>query len=196
MHAGTTAIVTVTARAYSDRWRSVTLAGLLGLTVAVLVHASFNQFVISPLLETLVILAAMPPLVILVYAQSERTVRSWLQAGFASDLELLTTIRSGATLASRVGAYLRSLQNVVPGETLADMLCYLQVHVELSIKAKGTLLMREAGFDPPEDPELPARFRELRFLERSIGPTGRLALGPFLHTSSRDLWQITMLERS
>ena len=38
------------------------------------------------------------------------------------------------------------------------------------------------------------KLEEVRYLEGSIGKTGLLALKPFLHTSTRDLWQMTVLE--
>ncbi len=47
----------------------------------------------------------------------------------------------------------------------------------------------------PEDPEIAAKFKEIDFLVRSIGRTGRLALAPVLQARSRDLWQIYMLDR-
>ena len=81
------------------------------------------------------------------------------------------------------------------GEVLADMLCYLRLHVELALKAKGLLLMRVSGFDLPPDPELQATFDELAYLERSIGRTGRLAIMPFVHHSDRDRWQLHLLGR-
>jgi hypothetical protein len=33
----------------------------------------------------------------------------------------------------------------------------------------------------------------MRYLEKSIGKTGLLAMEPILHWSSRDLWQLYML---
>jgi len=76
---------------------------------------------------------------------------------------------------------------------VVDMLCLLRLRLELSIQAKGMLLMREAGFPVEPDPEVKAKFEELRFLEHSIGPTGLLAMAPFFHFSDRDLWQYHML---
>ena len=40
---------------------------------------------------------------------------------------------------------------------------------------------------------LKGTFEELRYLKKSIGRTGLLAIDPFLHTSTRDLWQLNML---
>ena len=82
-----------------------------------------------------------------------------------------------------------------PGEVIADMLCLLRLYVELSMRAKGVLLMQGAGFRVAEDPEIKEKFDELKYLENSIGKTGHLAIAPFLHKSSRDLWQLHMLGR-
>ncbi|MEE9288941.1 MAG: hypothetical protein V3U69_05055, partial [Bacteroidota bacterium] len=67
------------------------------------------------------------------------------------------------------------------------------IHVELYLRAKGILLMRQTGFETAPDPETRARFEELTFLEKSIGKTGKLAIHPLLHTSSRNLWQLHFL---
>ena len=100
----------------------------------------------------------------------------------------------GLILESRIGRYLVSLKNKIPGEVLADMLCYLQISVELALKAKGTLLMHEAGFDSTLDDEVKNKLKELKQLEMHIGKTGKRILAPFLHVKSQDLWQIHMLE--
>jgi hypothetical protein len=75
------------------------------------------------------------------------------------------------------------------------MLCYLQISVELALKAKGTLLMHEAGFDAILDDEAKKKLTELKQLESHIGKTGKRILAPFLHVKSQDLWQIHMLQR-
>jgi hypothetical protein len=74
------------------------------------------------------------------------------------------------------------------------MLCYLRLHTELSLRAKGELMMRECGFRSDLEPDIKAKFEEMKYLERSIGKTGRLAMAPFLHVSGKALWQLYMLE--
>src|SRR5205823_1587985 len=83
------------------------------------------------------------------------------------------------------GAYLSTLSRL-PGPVVADMLCYLRIHLELSLRAKGILIAREAGVELPIDDEVRADFKEMRFLERSIGKTGKMAILPFLRSGSRD----------
>ena len=103
---------------------------------------------------------------------------------------------SGQMAATRFGAYLRSLQTRFPGTVVADMLCLPRVQLELSIRAKGMLMAREAGLPLPSGDEVKANLEELRYLERSIGPTGMLALKPLQITSNRDLWQFYLLEEA
>jgi len=67
--------------------------------------------------------------------------------------------------------------------------------LELSAIAKDDLIRREAGFPSPPDPSLPDKFKELAFLEKSIGRAGKLVLTPLLPRSSRDLWDVHMLDR-
>jgi hypothetical protein len=73
-------------------------------------------------------------------------------------------------------------------------LCYLRLHTELALRAKGILMMRESGFEAAVDEATFDKFAEMRYLERSVGRTGLLALGPLLHGSNRDVWQLKMLE--
>ena len=76
---------------------------------------------------------------------------------------------------------------------VVDLLCYLRLHTELSMRAKGLLMMRESGFFKKPGEETRAKLDELKFLEGSIGATGKLAIAPFLRMSQKDLWQFYML---
>lgn len=194
MHGATTAIVGITSKSLAEQYsQNNPLVYLPGLLLAILVHATFNHLFIPALMQTVVILVVLPLLMLFVFDRSERATRHWLGVGFDSDRELLEMLTTGNLAETRIGSYLHSLQDRFQGEILADMLCLLRLYLELSISAKGLLLIREAGFDVKPDPEIREKFTELRFLEKSIGPTGKLALLPFLHTSTRDLWQLNLL---
>jgi len=193
MHGGTTAIFGILAKTLVDRGRE-RWAIAAGLLPAIAIHSFFNHFFLSPVVSSLAMLVALPPLFVVVFARSERALRSWLGLGFDADAELLGLIHSGQFSQSKVGRYLRQLRERFSGPVVADMLCYLRLHLELSLRAKGELMLREAGFRPRPEPELRAKLDEMRFLERSIGRTGRLALYPFLDTSGRAGWQLKILE--
>ena len=197
LHGGATAIMGIVSKLFADvHGNERALIFLPGYGAAVVSHAFFNHFVLwfPPIVAALGVLTALPCLILAVFARSERTLREWLEVGFGSDVELLDMLRSGEVRETRIGQYLRTLRDRFPGEVLADMLCYLEMWVELSIKAKGRLLLREAGMVPQPDPVIAERLKELAFLERSIGVTGRLALLPFIHGGSRDEWEVEMLK--
>lgn len=196
MHGSTTAIVAILAKDLSDRHGSPALHCFLpGLLLATGVHSFFNHLLLNPLLTTALLLLAMPLLLLGVFERSEVSTRQWLGSNLDSDVELLELILSERMADSRVGHYLESLRTRFPGPVVADLLCLLRIHLELSLSAKGILLARSAGIRIPADAHVRADFEELRFLQRSVGPTGRLAILPFLRTSSRELWQLHMLEQ-
>ena len=195
MHGGATALVGIIAQGMAERIGTVSAPAVVGgIAAATLLHAVFNHIVVNPLLSTVLILAVIPATVMVVFHKSEDATRKWLGVGFDTDQELLGMITTGTLVQTKIGEYLEAMQRRFPPAIVADMLCYLRVHLELSIRAKGLLLMRDAGFDVPEDPGAQEHFAELRYLEKSIGRTGMIALHPFLRARSKDLWQITMLK--
>jgi RsiW-degrading membrane proteinase PrsW (M82 family) len=197
MHGAATALVGIVTKHLVDRSsRPRWFHGLPGLALAILAHSAYNHLSGSPLLATAFLLVVMPLLLFLVFEYSERATREWLGAGLDLDMELLEQIMGGEVLETRVGRYLHSLKEHFPGEVVADMLCLVRIQLELSTRAKGLLMARAAGLEIPPDPAVRENFEELRFLEKSIGPTGRMAIVPFLRTSSRDLWQFYRLERA
>jgi hypothetical protein len=159
------------------------------------VHSLYNHFFLSPILSTALILIVLPPLIFLVFRKSETALEDWLNVGFDADTEMLELMLSGRLSESPVGRYLQALKDRFQGAVVVDMLCYLRLHLELSLRAKGLLMMREAGFDVEIEAADVAKLRELEFLERSIGPTGKLAMAPFLRRGSRDRWQLALLRR-
>lgn len=194
MHGAATAILAVSFRALIRRKdRSPIVAFLPGLLVAGVVHSVYNHFFFPPVVNTIVVLVSLPILMVVIYKQSESAVADWLDTGFDADTELLQLIDSGQLSTSKVGLYLLSLKEKFRGEIVADLLCYLRLHVELSIRAKGLLMMRENGFQSVVGEETKAKLVEMKFLDRSIGKTGKLAMRPFLKMSRKDLWQIYML---
>jgi RsiW-degrading membrane proteinase PrsW (M82 family) len=194
MHGGTTAIFAMISRTLHNRAPGFRPALLLpGLVAAIVLHSMYNQFLVSPLLATALIVLVFPYVFMFLFQKSERETRGWLGTGFDTDQELLRVMRAGEVSDTPVGLYLKGLRTSYPPEVIVDMMCLLRLRAELGIRAKGILLMREAGFEPDPDPSLASKLEEVRYLERSIGRTGMRALKPFVHTSTQDLWQLNLL---
>lgn len=194
MHGGVTAIFGIMAlamheRAPRDRWLPI----LPGFVLALGLHMGYNHLSAWPHVATLGGLVVLASLLYAVFRYSERAVGRWLGRGFDADAEMLDLIVSGRLSTSPVGKYLKRLQSRLRGRIVADLLCYLRVYTELALRAKGTIMLRENGFDVQIDAETEGKFAELHYLEGSIGRAGLRALRPMRHIRDRELWQLNML---
>ena len=176
----------------SHQWRGVRLF-VPGVVVAIVLHSLFNQSLDAPVASTLAAAVGLPLILAVAFYFSERSLRRWLGGKLDRDIDMLHMIGSDEFQNSRVGAYLTSLQEAFPAELRGDMLSLLQLTTELSMRAKSDLMLREAGLEIAPDPELDSMFAELKYLEKSIGPTGMLAIRPLLAQTPRDLWEMHRL---
>ena len=196
LHGTTTCVFALLAKGLEDRHPDrAPLNVALAWLAAVAIHMAYNAFLLPPLPTIVVLLVALPALVTVVFAHSERATREWVGEGLDLDVELLNLLTSPGVATTRLGNYLRELQKRFPGPVVADMFCLLRVELELAIRAKGMLMARETGLAMPADPALAARLQEWRFLQASIGKTGLLALKPLGAVSGRTKWQHYILEQ-
>lgn len=195
MHGVTATVMAVMLRTLAHSTTRSRITGILvAFALAVVLHSIYNHFPGGrPMLTTAFLIVTSPILVMILFQQSERQTRAWLGTGFDTDQELMTLLMSGDFSASRTGQYLTTLRDHFEGPIVADMLCLIRIRVELSIRAKGMLMMQEAGFTPPPDESVKAKFVELDYLEESIGKAGMLAIDPIQQWSSKELWQLNML---
>jgi RsiW-degrading membrane proteinase PrsW (M82 family) len=194
LHGATTAIAAIAAQSLASRRAGQGFSVFVpGTLAAIALHATYNQFVLPPLVATLVLIAVLPPLVMITFDRSEHATRDWMSAGLDLDVELLKLVLSQDFGQTRLGAYLQELRSRFPGPVVADMFCLMRLELELGIRAKGMLMAREAGLDVPLDEELVAGLAEVRYLEKAIGPTGLMALTPLQVSSDRDAWHKFLL---
>ena len=196
MHGGVVAMFAIISQTLTERQMKINPVYYLpGLAVAVLLHSIFNHFLVAPVLQAIGTLVLLPPLLHLVFQRSAGALHRWLEIDFDADARLITMITSGEFSDSRIGRFLDDLRSKFEGPVVVDMLCYLRVYTELAIRAKAALMARENGLELPVGERTREKFEELRFLERSIGKTGCLAMKPFLLLERKDLWQMQVLGR-
>ncbi len=195
MHGGVMALFGVMAQVLTERSMKINpLLYVPGFIVAISIHSVFNHFPGTPILTTLGTLLLLPPILAVVFQKSARSMHAWLEVDFDEDALLLEQINSGEFVASKIGRYLEDLKQKFSGPVVVDMLCYLRLYTELALRAKGVLMMRENGLDTPVGERTRAKFKEMHYLEKSIGTTGILAMRPFLQMTRKDLWQLYVLE--
>lgn len=194
LHGATTGIAAIAAQSLASRRAGQGFAVFVpGAVAAIALHGVYNQFVMPPLVATLVLVAVLPPLVLMTFERSERSTREWMGAGLDLDVELLRLVLSEDFGGTRLGAYLDELRARFPGPVVADMFCLMRVELELGIRAKGMLMARDAGIDMRLDDDVVAALAEVRYLERAIGPTALLAIAPLQVSSERDAWHKFLL---
>lgn len=195
MHGGVAAMFAIMSQALTERQMKINpLYYLPGLAVAIFLHSIFNHFLVAPVLQTIGTLFILPPLLQLVFQRSSQALHEWLELDFDADADLITMIESGEFSESKIGRFLEDLRGKFEGPIVVDMLCYLRVYTELAIRAKAALIARENGLDLPVGERTREKFEELRYLEKSIGKTGCLAMKPFLQIERKDLWQMHVID--
>ena len=195
MHGGTTALMAVIALARLERSQGALRSWASALAGAAALHAAFNQARPTPVVAALGVMLLVPLLLMLAFARSEKALGQWLGAGFDADTAMIELIDSGNFAASPTGGYLLGLKRSFSGPMMVDALCYLRLHTELALRAKGLLMMRENGFPtPPADAAIRSRLDELTYLEGSLGASGLRALRPLLRMDRKTLWQVNLLK--
>ena len=195
MHGSSTSIFAILSKYIFDRTEMKNFYSFIpGLTAAILIHAFFNQFLLSPIVQTIAQFFVLPFIVYFVFQKSEIALRYWLEAGLDTEVSLLEQINNGKFSETNSGKYLSSLQNSFSGTVLADMLCYIKIYLELAVKAKGFLMLKEAGINPKIENDVEENITEMKYLENQIGKTALLALKPIISSMPRDIWQLNMIK--
>jgi RsiW-degrading membrane proteinase PrsW (M82 family) len=194
LHGATTSVAAMLAKTAVDRHRSSALLVFGPAAAAAIgIHSAFNHLLLPPVAMTGLLLLVLPPLLIVVFERSERATADWIGAGLDLDLEMLQLVTSEMFRHTRLGTYLEELRKRFPGPIVVDMFCLLRVELELSIQAKAVMMLRKEGLDAPIHPDTRRGLEELSALERSIGKTGLLALGPLHVCTHRDDWHRYLL---
>lgn len=193
MHGGCTALIALILVGAKNRNASFPLYTCIAFVSAYLIHGAFNHFYINPLLQTIGIILLLPLIFILIFRHNKNQLQSWLEIEFSSEVELLQMIRKGKFSDTRAGEYLASLKTRFAAETIFDMYCYIQLYLELSIKAKRNLMLKESGFPPITETDIQEKLLELAALRKAIGKTGEMTLLPLISMNYRDLWKFSLL---
>ena len=193
MHGGTVSVMTIIIMQAYDKKKRVTLSFIWGWLIAVMIHSVFNQFILPPLFNMLLILVSISLTEFLIFRFSEQSLRKWLQLEFDSELGMMKMINEGKFSHTRSGEYLHAIKSRFSMLVVVDMLAYISLYLELSIRAKSNMMLKEVGLPVKSDPEIKERLTELKALEKSIGKTGLLSISPILRISRKGLWEWSML---
>jgi len=195
MHGGVVATAGIVFMAYSgEKGKRKTIYYLAGFILAVAIHSLYNHFILSPLNSAVIIFITLPVFITIIFQKSEDSLRKWLEVEFDTEAKLIAEIRNGTFSSTKAGSYIVSIKNRFRPEIIVDIVCFVRVYLELSIRAKSVLLMKEAGFEIAKDDSVEEKLKEFSYLQKSIGKTGKLALAPVFRFKSKDIWKINLLK--
>lgn len=193
MHGGTTSILAVFMMNAKEKRGSIFKYFLIGWLIAVVIHSLYNHFLMPPIPSMFAILIIVSVIEVAVFNVNERLLRDWLELEFDSEVKLLGMIRRGEFAKTNAGKYLLSIRENFSDLVVLDMLAYISLYLELSVKAKSKMMLKEAGMPIKKDPDIKSKLNELKALEKIIGKTGMMAIGPVLRVSKKDLIKWSLL---
>ena len=160
------------------------------LIIAPVLHVLHNAYHFNPLMQFVTVLGAVAGLLIWIYQYDEEMIHSWLDSGLDTQVNLLQSIREGRLDETNTGQFLMSVKKSFPPEVFFDVICYVQLHVELSVAAKSRFMLREAELELPlEDAQKEtylSQFSEFKILEQRLGKSTTMTVAPVVKLAPAD----------
>ena len=195
MHGGATAIFAILSQTLTERHYHMNPAYYLpGLIAAMVLHSIFNHFPVSPILSTAVTLLILPTLLFMLFEKNTTSIHNFLELDFDSHKRLLRQIEHGELSGCEAGRFIIDLQKTVTGSHADEMAHYFHLHTELILSAEQLLLAREKGIEIEVEKETVDKLAEMHRLEKAIGKAAMHTLKPHLHFTSKELWEVHLLD--
>ena len=194
MHGGCTALLAMVIMVSIQSGKKPITGFISGFLIIYLIHSAFNHFLLNPYIQTLLIFTLLPLVFAIMFQKSNLMLQDWLEIEFSNEVEILSMIMQGKFTGTKAGEYLLSLKKHFKPEMIVDLYCYLSLYLELSLKAKRNLMLKENGFGIPEENDLGEKLDELQKLRKMIGKVGELAIQPLVRMKHRELWKLNQLK--
>jgi len=196
MQGGCTALFAVILIGSKTRNNSMFVFIAISYAITYIIHSFFNHLFINPFIQTICTITLLPAIFMIIFRYNENKLQDWLEIEMSSEIEMLNMIKNGRFLSTPSGRYLESLKSRFSVEAILDIYCYFQLYLELSIKAKRNIMLKEFGLPIVTEKDLDNKLKELTQLRKQIGKTGESTLSPLIRMNYRDLWEINSLKES
>ena len=156
------------------------------LVVSPVLHVCHNTFHFNPLVQFIFVIGTMGGLLVWTYFYDVEMIHRWLDTGLDKQLSLLDSIKKGQLSDTPTGHFLQSVKDAFPPEDFFDMICFVQLHVRLSVASRSRVMLWESGLerDLPLTDEMKelilSQYTEYRLLEKRLGNTARMTIAPIV----------------
>ncbi|MBQ2331868.1 MAG: hypothetical protein II383_05630, partial [Bacteroidales bacterium] len=149
---------------------------------AAILHILHNYLHPDPLLQFVVVFGSLGGLLVWVYQYDGDMIHRWLDRGLDKQVALMMDIQQGHLGETKTGQFLLSIKENFPAEVYFDIICYVQLYIELAVAAKSRFMTREAGLDEPLDEATRNRYleqyAEFKNLEKALGQSAKMTVAP------------------
>lgn len=180
--------------AKNNSWKTV--FRLWGILPCILIHALYNLHHFQPLVQMVAVVVIFLVIFLCVSNYNEKCIGKWLDQSMMNDIDLLSAINDGTLPDTKAGQYLMSVKEQFDPYVFLDMICYVQLYLELTITAKSRMMLRESGLIDAESEDdksqRTAMLKEFNTLRGNIGKMGEIILHPIVKMTAEDKKLIEM----
>ena len=156
------------------------------LSEAPVLHLFHNTFHFVPLVQFVFVIGTLGGLLVWTYFYDVEMIHSWIDTGLDKQLDLLASIKTGRLDDTPTGKFLESVKDAFPPKDFFDIICYVQLHVELSVASRSRVMLRETGLEdnlPLSDAmkeQIISQYIEYKTLEKRLGNAARMTIAPIV----------------
>lgn len=169
---------------------------LWGILPCILIHALYNLHHFQPLVQMVAVVVIFFVIFLCVSNYNEKCIGKWLDLSMMYDIDLLSAIKDGTLPDTKAGQYLMSVKKQFDPYVFLDIICYVQLYLELTITAKSRMMLRESGLLDAESEDdksqRTAMLKEFNTLRGNIGKMGEIILHPIVKMTAEDKKLIEM----
>lgn len=180
--------------AKNNSWKTV--FRLWGILPCILIHALYNLHHFQPLVQMVAVVVIFLVIFLCVSNYNEKCIGKWLDQSMMNDIDLLSAIKDGTLPDTKAGQYLMSVKGQFDSYVFLDMICYVQLYLELTITGKSRMMLRESGLLDAESEDdksqRTAMLMEFNTLRGNIGKMGEIILHPIVKMTAEDKKLIEM----
>lgn len=155
------------------------------------IHFAYNAMLLEYLIQMVVTILTFLSIFVLISNYNEQRIYNWMDHSITFDIQLLAAIRQGKLAETKTGEYLRSIKEQLDPEVFFDVICFMQLYLELVVEGKSRMLLKQEGLAMPLTPKELQTHREkvveLKQLRHNIGKLGEYLLRPIITIRDQDI---------
>lgn len=188
LHMGCTALAGTLLLILDKAIRMLPISAIVSFVPSVIIHLAYNHAqesrLANPLLLMCVAVVLFLALFTILFSYGDKRIYKWMDHSLSVDIQTLSAIRKGVFTSTRAGQYLIAVRDQFKPECFFDMVCYVELFLDLRIEKQSYMLLCQTGFEGEAMgktlEEHLAKKAELKSLKKSIGKTGMLVLAPLV----------------